>query len=251
MNTMDAPQAPAAAPLLPGQHVVIIGAGPAGLTAAYLLSKAGVRTPFSKPTTSSAGISRTAQYKGFRFDIGGHRFFTKIEPVAGAVGRDPRRRVHLGAAAVAHLLQRQVLRLPAQSRQRAQGSRPDQRAADRARAISSGTTGPTRSKRTSSSGSRTGSASGCTRSSSRPTPKKCGAFPCTEIRAEWAAQRIQGLSLAQGDPHRPRRSTSARPTIKIADHEFQYPRLGPGQMWETLPRPHRASWATRCSSATT
>ena len=69
------------APLLPGQHVVIIGAGPAGLTAGYLLSKEGVRSTILEADDIVGGISRTAQYKGFRFDIGGHRFFTKIEAV--------------------------------------------------------------------------------------------------------------------------------------------------------------------------
>ena len=71
----------AVAPLLPGQHVVIIGAGPAGLTAGYLLSKDGVRATILEADDIVGGISRTAQYKGFRFDIGGHRFFTKVAPV--------------------------------------------------------------------------------------------------------------------------------------------------------------------------
>src|SRR4029079_14271078 len=69
------------AQLQPGQHVVVVGAGPAGLTAAYLLSKDGVHTTVLEADDTVGGISRTAQYKGFRFDIGGHRFFTKIEPV--------------------------------------------------------------------------------------------------------------------------------------------------------------------------
>src|SRR5687767_2213541 len=69
------------APLAPGDRVVIIGAGPAGLTAAYLLAKRGVRATVLEADDVVGGISRTAQYKGFRFDIGGHRFFTKIEPV--------------------------------------------------------------------------------------------------------------------------------------------------------------------------
>src|SRR5690606_16955566 len=56
-------------------------------------------------------------------------------------------------------------------------------------------------------------------------------MPCTEIRAEWAAQRIQGLSLARAILNATaiqRRSN----TIKSLINEFRYPRLGPGQMWE-------------------
>jgi protoporphyrinogen oxidase len=60
---------------------VIIGAGPAGLTAAYLLAKAGHTVTVLEGDDIVGGISRTAQYRGFRFDIGGHRFFTKIAPV--------------------------------------------------------------------------------------------------------------------------------------------------------------------------
>src|SRR2546421_10356042 len=58
--------------------VAIIGAGPAGLTAAYLLSKNEVSvTVLEADPVYVGGISRTATYKGFHFDIGGHRFFLK------------------------------------------------------------------------------------------------------------------------------------------------------------------------------
>src|SRR5580765_7137308 len=67
--------------LSPGDRTIVIGAGPAGLTAAYLLSKQGHAVTVLEGDDVVGGISRTAQYKGFRFDIGGHRFFTKIEPV--------------------------------------------------------------------------------------------------------------------------------------------------------------------------
>src|SRR4051794_41875601 len=63
-------------------NVAIIGAGPAGLTAAYLLSKNEVPvTVLEADPTYVGGISRTATYKGFHFDIGGHRFFSKSKAV--------------------------------------------------------------------------------------------------------------------------------------------------------------------------
>src|SRR5437879_1218973 len=63
-------------------NVAIIGAGPAGLTAAYLLSKNDVDvTVLEADPAYVGGISRTATYKGFHFDIGGHRFFSKCKAV--------------------------------------------------------------------------------------------------------------------------------------------------------------------------
>ncbi|MGH9957135.1 MAG: FAD-dependent oxidoreductase, partial [Pyrinomonadaceae bacterium] len=64
-----------------GTHVVVIGAGPAGLTAAYELCKAGVSSVLLEKDRVVGGISRTVNYKGYHFDIGGHRFFTKVKPV--------------------------------------------------------------------------------------------------------------------------------------------------------------------------
>src|SRR5947199_173525 len=62
--------------------VAIIGAGPAGLTAAYLLSKNNVDlTVLEADPVYVGGIARTSTYKGFRFDIGGHRFFSKSKAV--------------------------------------------------------------------------------------------------------------------------------------------------------------------------
>ena len=62
--------------------VVVIGAGPAGLTAAYQLGKAGRTATVVEADTVVGGISRTATANGWRFDIGGHRFFTKVKPVS-------------------------------------------------------------------------------------------------------------------------------------------------------------------------
>lgn len=61
--------------------VCVIGAGPAGLSAAYVLSKNDVDTVVLEMSDQIGGISRTVEHNGFRFDLGGHRFFTKDEEV--------------------------------------------------------------------------------------------------------------------------------------------------------------------------
>jgi len=219
------------APLCPGQHVVVVGAGPAGLTAAYLLSKEGVSTTVLEADCVVGGISRTAEYKGFRFDIGGHRFFTKIDAVQ---------------ALWEELLGAEFITVPRLSRIYYDGKFFDYplKAGNALRGL--------------------GLFNACAIVLSflkwryRPYPveenfeqwvtnrfgkrlfeiffktytEKVWGIPCTEIRAEWAAQRIQNLSLEKAilaAASLNRRSTA----IKTLIHEFRYPRLGPGQMWET------------------
>src|SRR5271170_433703 len=64
------------------KRAIIIGAGPAGLTAAYeLLTRAGIKPIILEKSTYLGGISRTVNYKGNRIDIGGHRFFSKSDRV--------------------------------------------------------------------------------------------------------------------------------------------------------------------------
>ncbi len=63
------------------ERCLIIGAGPAGLTAAYELSKLGIPAIVFEKDDTVGGLARTANYKGYRFDIGGHRFFTKVDAV--------------------------------------------------------------------------------------------------------------------------------------------------------------------------
>src|SRR5438128_7854363 len=63
------------------KKVVLIGAGPAGLTGAYELCKLGIPSVVLEKDTQVGGLSKTLNYKGYHFDIGGHRFFTKVKAV--------------------------------------------------------------------------------------------------------------------------------------------------------------------------
>ncbi len=63
------------------RDVVIIGAGPAGLTAAYELARQGIPPVVLEKTAIVGGIARTEEHRRYRFDIGGHRFYTKIPEV--------------------------------------------------------------------------------------------------------------------------------------------------------------------------
>ena len=66
------------------KKAIIIGAGPAGLTAAYqLLKETDIHPIIIEESEFIGGISRTAEYKGNRMDLGGHRFFSKNEQVNG------------------------------------------------------------------------------------------------------------------------------------------------------------------------
>jgi protoporphyrinogen oxidase len=214
----------------PGDRTVVIGAGPAGLTAAYLLAKEGYAVTVLEGDDIVGGISRTAQYKGFRFDIGGHRFFTKIAPVE---------------ALWHEVLGDEFIKVPRMSRIHYNGNYFDYplKAANALKGL-----GLWNAIRIVLS---------YLRSHWWPNPveenfeqwvtnrfgrrlyliffktytEKVWGIPCTEIRAEWAAQRIQGLSLAKAILSAAalnKRSTA----IKTLINEFEYPRLGPGQMWE-------------------
>lgn len=218
------------APIQPGDHVVIVGAGPGGLTAAYLLAKDGYRVTVLEADDQVGGISRTVVYKGYRFDIGGHRFFTKITPVEELwheiLGEDfisvPRlSRIHYDG---------KFFDYPLKAMNALRGLGPWNAllilfSYIKAHLWPSPVEDNLEQWVTNRFGKR------LYEIFFKTYTEKVWGIPCTEIRAEWAAQRIKGLSLAKAilsAASLTKRST----TIKTLINEFQYPRYGPGQMWE-------------------
>lgn len=213
-----------------GDHTVICGGGPAGLTAAYLLAKQGMPVTVLEASDVVGGISQTVRYKGYRFDIGGHRFFTKITPVqalweellGGEFIDVPRlSRIHYSGKYFNYPLQASnALRgLGLWNTVRIGFSYIDARLH------------PQLPEETFEQWVVNRFGRRLYEVFFKTYTEKVWGIPCTEIRAEWAAQRIQGLSLARAvltATSLNRRSAD----IKTLIHTFRYPRLGPGQMWE-------------------
>lgn len=207
--------------------VVIVGAGPAGLTAAYDLSKHGVSSIVLEQSDKVGGISRTETYKGYRFDIGGHRFFTKVAVVnelwQEVMGADfikvPRMsRIYYQGKYFSYPLDvfntltnlglyesvRMVLSyLKIKVMPIAEEQNLQQWVSNRF-------------------GRRLFLAF------FKTYTEKVWGIPCDQIQADWAAQRIQGLSLKKAVLNAVFGTNNTKTLIK----EFDYPVLGPGMMWE-------------------
>jgi protoporphyrinogen oxidase len=218
--------------------VAIIGAGPAGLTAAYLLTKKGYSvTVIEKDAQYVGGISRTVEHEGFRFDIGGHRFFSKSKEVVDLWNE---------------ILPDDFIQRPRMSRIYYEGkfySYP-------LRAFEAlWNLGIMRSTLCMASFAKakmfpkkdvksfqdwTVNQFGYRLFSIffKTYTEKVWGMPCDEMSADWAAQRIKGLSLGAAVLDGLKRSLglNKKPNdgmeTKTLLETFRYPRLGPGMMWE-------------------
>ena len=215
--------------------VAIIGAGPAGLTAGYLLSKNDVEvTVLEADPVYVGGISRTAKYKGFHFDIGGHRFFSKSKAVddfwneilpSDMLERPRSSRIFYGGKFYAYPLKpfEALLKLGVFQSFLCILSWL------KARLF------PVPNPRNFEDWVSNQFGRRLFHTFFKSYTEKVWGMNCREISADWAAQRIKGLSLGSAIRNalfpwfQPRDRSKV---IKTLIHSFRYPRKGPGMMWE-------------------
>lgn len=221
------------------KHIGIIGAGPAGLTAGYLLCKAGYETTIWEADTQYVGgISRTVVYNGYRFDIGGHRFYSKSKEVEdlwseilpeGLLRRSRLSRIYYKGKFYSYPLNLAEVLENMGTRQAALvlvsylkekltlGHAP----------------GNLEEWVTHKFGER------LYRMFFKGYTEKVWGMPCSKISSDWARQRIKGLSLSQTALNAllmrsgsQKLSKDRNSEIKTLITSFRYPRLGPGMLWE-------------------
>jgi protoporphyrinogen oxidase len=214
---------------------VIAGAGPAGLTAAYELCKHGRPCVVLEADPKMVGgISRTDQYKGYRFDIGGHRFFSKSEEV-NVLWREVLGDQIITRARLSRIYyDGKFFDYPLRPLNALSGLGPFRSALSvasymKARAL------PIRPERSVEDWVVNRFGRMLFEIFFKTYTEKVWGMPTNEISADWAAQRIKGLSLTKAVVNAlfgGRGNKAKGAVIKTLIDSFQYPRLGPGQMWE-------------------
>ena len=255
---------------------MIIGAGPAGLTAAYeFLTRAGATPVVLEKSAHMGGISRTVEYKGNRIDIGGHRFFSKSDRVMEWwLSMLPLQAAGGGSTAIQYHGAEREIALPASgpelSADRVMLLRPRKsriyylrRFFDYPITLSKDTLLKLGARRTLRIGAsylksalfpvrpeqtlehffvnRFGRE--LYRTFFQSYTEKVWGVPCSRISAEWGAQRVKGLSVWGTLVHALRKAFSAgrrdmrqKGTETSLIEQFLYPKFGPGQMWEEVAR---------------
>ena len=212
------------------QHeVVIIGAGPAGLTAAYDAQKLGFRPILFEHAARVGGIARTEQYKGYRFDIGGHRFYTKVPEVEALwhtmLAEQFQERPRLSRIYYDQTFFPYPIKLwPTLHKLGVIESTRILLSYLWAKLLPS----PIEENFEQWVSNRFGKR--LYRTFFKSYTEKVWGIPTTEIRAEWAAQRIKGLSFRTTVQH----ALGGNNGVKSLIETFHYPLHGPGMMWEAF-----------------
>jgi len=213
--------------------VLIIGAGPAGLSAAYELANHGVRSLVLESTGAVGGIARTVNHQGYLFDVGGHRFFTRVELIE-KIWKDVLGDDFLECDRLSRIYYRgRFFHYPLRPLDALLGLgvlESIRCATSYLRAAAS----PIRPEDTFEAWVSNRFGRRLYEIFFKTYTEKVWGIPCADIAAEWAAQRIKGLSLrtALWEAVRGSRNHETATQIKTLIHRFHYPRRGPGMMWE-------------------
>ena len=222
-------------------EVFVIGAGPAGLTAAYCLTKqARSVIVIERDPIYVGGISRTVNYKGFLFDIGGHRFFSKSQEVVALwqeilpddfIARPRLSRIYYNGKFFSYPLKafEALLKLGVFTSAACMLS------------YAYAKVRPIAPARTFHEWVRNQFGERLFQIFFKTYTEKVWGMSCDEISADWAAQRIKGLDLTTAVLDGLKRSlrfgrkpaaSEGGETVKTLIESFQYPRKGPGMMWD-------------------
>jgi len=214
-------------------QVIILGAGPAGLSAAYELSNHGVCSVVLEKDSIVGGLARSIDFKGYSFDIGGHRFFTMV-PLIEQMWRDVLGDDLLTCSRLSRIYYRsKFFRYPLD----AADALHQLGLGEALRCMASFAHArcfPRRSERSFEDWVSNRFGSRLFDIFFRTYTEKVWGIPCNQIGSEWAAQRIQGLSLAALVWNSLRGPKNGRQPIKTLIDEFLYPRRGPGMMWNRV-----------------
>jgi protoporphyrinogen oxidase len=227
--------------------VFVIGAGPAGLTAAYCLTKQNPSVVvIEKDPVYVGGISRTVEYNGFKFDIGGHRFFSKSKEVVDLwqeilpddfIARPRLSRIYYGGKYYSYPLSA----FEALKNLGLFTSAACMLSFAYAKLVPLENPGNFHEWVRNQFGEKLFSIF------FKTYTEKVWGMSCDEISADWAAQRIKGLDLGVAvmgalkkallpDRIMKRKPKAGEPVVKSLIESFQYPRQGPGMMWEAAAR---------------
>lgn len=212
---------------------IIIGAGPAGLTTAYELGKRGMKSTVLEASDQVGGISKTVNYRGYRFDIGGHRFFSKV-PLINELWHEILGEEFLLRPRISRIYYNQhFFDYPLKPMNALAGLGP----------LESFLIGLSyiKSKFFHIQDEKTFEQWVSNRFGYRlysiffkTYTEKVWGIPCHEISADWAAQRIKNLSLKQAVRNAlfGAKQGMDGSTLTSLIEQFHYPRFGPGLMWE-------------------